>query len=76
MPTKLARWGNSLALRINRNICEGANLQADDQMYIRLLDSGDILVRAAKPRAIPDGYKVPDKEALREPTDAEILAQW
>lgn len=76
MSTKLARWGNSMGLRISREIIESAGWMAGEILCLRLLDSGELMVRAAKPRAIPDGYKVPDKEALREPTDAEILAQW
>ena len=52
MPTKLCRWGNSLGLRIPRTIADVARLKAGDQLVIRLLDSGDILVRAANPNAV------------------------
>ena len=76
MSTKLARWGNSLGLRIGRDLAEAAAWKAGQILCLRLLDSGEVIVRAAKPRAIPDGFRVPDKEALRQPTDAEILAQW
>ena len=76
MSTKLARWGNSLGLRIGRDLAECAAWKAGDILCLRLLDSGEVIVRAAKPRGVPEGYKVPDKEAVRQPTDEEVLAQW
>ena len=80
MPTKLARWGNSLGLRIGRQIAECASLKVGDQMYVRVLDSGDILVRAVRPRAIPAGYKVPggneSEGPVREQSEEEIRAKW
>ena len=63
MPSKLSKWGNSLGVRVPSHIAERAGLQCGDQLYIRLLDSGDILVRAARPGAGPPGYAVPNGSA-------------
>lgn len=63
MPSKLSKWGNSLGVRVPSHIAERAGLQCGDQLYIRLLDSGDILVRAARPGAVPPGYAVPNGDA-------------
>jgi antitoxin MazE len=77
---RLCMWGHSMGLRIPKYVAECAALKVGDEMYVRVLDSGDILVRAAKPRAIPAGYKVADgnesEDPFRELTDAEVLAQW
>jgi antitoxin component of MazEF toxin-antitoxin module len=62
MPVKLSRWGNSLGLRISRDIIERAALKPGDLMFIRLTDSGDIIVRPFKAREIPEGYQVPGTE--------------
>ena len=63
MPSKLSKWGNSLGVRVPSHIAERAGLQCGDQLYIRLLDSGDILVRAVRPGAIPPGYAVSNGSA-------------
>lgn len=58
MPTKLNRWGNSIGIRIPRHVAEIANLKAGDFVYVRVLDGGDIQVRAVKPRLVDEGYEV------------------
>lgn len=57
MPSKLSKWGNSLGVRVPSHIAERAGLQCGDQLYIRLLDSGDILVRAASSGRGPTGLR-------------------
>ncbi len=47
---KLCKWGNSLGLRVPAYVADCAHLKAGDQLSVRLLDSGDILVRPMKPR--------------------------
>lgn len=79
MPTKLSRWGNSLGLRVSSHIVETAGLKVGDLMYIRILDSGDILVRAVKPRDVHAGYAVDDgepREPARELTKEEVRLKW
>lgn len=56
MASKLCKWGNSLGLRVPRIIVEQASLQAGDYLYIRLMDSGDIVIRAVKEREVHGGY--------------------
>lgn len=73
MPTKLSRWGNSAGLRLPRHVLECAGLQIGDEVYVRALDSGDVLVRAAKPRETPGGSV---GGAVVEKTDEQILAEW
>lgn len=53
----LSRWGNSLGLRLPKYVTERAALQAGDQVHVRLLDSGEILVRVARARAIPAVFR-------------------
>ena len=50
MPTKLCKWGNSIGLRIPRNVVDCGALKSGDEMHVRLLDTGDILVRTVKPQ--------------------------
>lgn len=73
MPTKLCRWGNSIGLRIGKYQAEVAGLRIGDEVYVRLLDSGDLLVSAAKPRKTPGGSF---SGAVVEKTDEQILAEW
>jgi antitoxin component of MazEF toxin-antitoxin module len=73
---RLSKWGHSLGLRIPKHVATCAALKVGDELGVRLLDCGSLLVTPTKPRGVPDGYKVPDKEAVRQPTDEEILAQW
>ena len=51
---KLTRWGNSVGVRIPAHVLGAAGLQASDQVYVRLLDNGDIRVRPVKGRQPSD----------------------
>lgn len=57
MSTKLCKWGNSLGLRLPKYVAERTGLQAGDYVFIRLLDSGEIMVRPVKEREAV-GYAV------------------
>lgn len=76
----LSRWGNSLGLRLPKYVTDRAALQAGDQVHVRLLDSGEILVRVTRARAIPavfrplDGDGVPT--AAKPLTDEDVAAVW
>ncbi|RZI43674.1 hypothetical protein EGT07_07860 [Herbaspirillum sp. HC18] len=80
MPVKLSQWGNSYGLRISRDLAERAALEVGDYVYIRLLDSGDILVRPVKPRDVPAGYLVPEhlseRQSYRTTVKDAIEAPW
>lgn len=79
MPSKLCKWGNSLGLRLPQHIAERASLRSGDYLYVRLMDSGDIVIRPVKERDIHAGY-LPDDAAPKDktgvPTDEEGLAPW
>ena len=55
--TMLSRWGNSLGLRLPKYVTERAALQAGDHVHVRLLDSGEILVRIAHAKDIPAVFR-------------------
>lgn len=71
MPTKLSRWGNSAGLRLPRHVLECAGLQISDEVCVRVLDSGDVLVTPVKANNAPVRQV---KVVVREMTEAEILA--
>lgn len=80
MPTRLCKWGNSLGLRISHDIAERAVLEAGDYMYIRLMDSGDIVIRPVKQRETPAGYEVRDRaqsnKLVKPLSDEEVRMKW
>ncbi len=73
MGVRITRWGNSAGLRICRQVLACAGLRVGDEVYVRVLDSGDVLVRAVKPREPPGGNVT---GAVVEKTDEQILAEW
>jgi antitoxin component of MazEF toxin-antitoxin module len=40
----IARWGNSLALRIPKSVAEAAGIKAGSPVGVRTLDSGGVLI--------------------------------
>ena len=64
MPVKLNRWGNSLGVRLPQYVVERAALHPGDYLFIRLADSGDIVIKPVKARDIHAGY-VPDDSPPR-----------
>lgn len=75
MSTRLSRWGNSLGLRIPYHIAQVASLKAGDQMYVRLLDSGDILVSPVDKGNHP-GCSITPVPAPKPLTDADVRQYW
>jgi len=63
---RLSRWGNSAALRVPRHVLDCAALKIGDAMYVNVLPSGDLLVRAARPRESPVGYVLGNAPAKGE----------
>lgn len=80
MPVKLSKWGNSLGLRISRELAERAALEPGDYMFLRLLDSGEILIRPVKPKDVPAGYAIPQQltggESTRDVVQEAISEPW
>jgi antitoxin MazE len=48
--TQIAKWGNSLAVRIPRAIVEQARLAEGDRLSLGLTKDGSVLMRPAKRR--------------------------
>jgi antitoxin MazE len=48
--TQLAKWGNSLALRIPKSVAEGAHLREGDRLTLDLTKEGNLIVRLARKR--------------------------
>ena len=77
---KLSRWGNSLGVRIPAHVAQRAAMQEGDEIYVRLLDSGEVLMCVAKARDVPavlrplTGDGVP--AASKPLTDAEVRSLW
>jgi antitoxin component of MazEF toxin-antitoxin module len=76
MTTRLSRWGHSTGLRVPRHVLECAGLRAGDEVYVRALENGDVLIRAVKPRPDVFDESVGRPAPKVELTEAEILADW
>lgn len=48
MKTQVARWGNSLAVRLPRSVVHGAHLQEGDKVDLQVEDNGTIVVVPAR----------------------------
>ncbi len=49
--TRIGKWGHSGAIRINANVLECAGLCVGDDVLVRALDDGSLLVIPAKKRS-------------------------
>jgi antitoxin MazE len=47
---QIAKWGNSLAVRLPRGIIRDANLAEGDRVSLAVTKDGDILLRAGRPK--------------------------
>jgi antitoxin MazE len=47
MTTQVARWGNSLAIRIPRNVVQDAGLREGESVDISVADDGAVILRRA-----------------------------
>lgn len=74
MATKLNRWGSSLGLRLPQYVVERAGLAAGDYLYIRLLDSGELMIRAVKAGYGPAEYQSAGAEAQPQKSEPEL--EW
>jgi antitoxin MazE len=48
--THMARWGNSLAMRIPKHVAEQASLDDGDELLVEVDAKGTLIVRTAKGR--------------------------
>ena len=51
MPASVARWGNSLALRLPRGIAEQAHLSEGSPVTLAV-ENGRIIIESARPRYV------------------------
>ncbi len=79
MPSKLSKWGNSLGVRLPSYIAERAGLRNGDYLYIKLMDSGDIVIHPVKQTDVHPGYAtagVAEAKPLAVLSDEEVLKEW
>lgn len=79
MPSKLSKWGNSLGVRLPSYIAERAGLRNGDYLYIKLMDSGDIVIRPVKPQDVHPGYATSgnaEAKPLAVLSDDEVRKGW
>lgn len=48
--TQVAKWGNSLALRIPKSVAQDAQLQEGDPVTVTVASQGNLVVKAARHR--------------------------
>lgn len=70
MPTQLARWGNSLGLRISKAVAEAAQLRAGDSVDVTVED-GTVIIRPSQPR-----YELDDLVARITPRNRHRETDW
>lgn len=70
MTTQLARWGNSLGLRLPKSVAQAARLEEGDAVEI-LVEDGTILVRPARPT-----YVLRDLVARITPKNRHGQTEW
>lgn len=49
MQTQVAKWGNSLAVRIPKALAERARLREGDRLEMTLSEDGSLVLRACRP---------------------------
>lgn len=49
MNTQLAKWGNSLAVRIPKQVAEQAHLREGDRLELNVTSDGTVVLKSAKP---------------------------
>ena len=79
MPSKLPKWGNSLGVRLPSYVAERAGLRNGDYLYIKLTDSGDIVIRPVKQTEAHPGYATAveaEAKPLAVLSDEEVLKEW
>lgn len=72
MPVKLCRWGNSHGIRVPAHVLERTGLCAGDFLYIRVADSGEIVIKPVKVRDIPAGFQSLSGSAKPKSEEKEV----
>jgi antitoxin MazE len=79
MRTSIAKWGNSLAVRLPRQVAEAANLQEGAEVEITL-DDGKLMIVPQRPRyqlsELLAGYKPKHRHAEQEWGKPKGKEEW
>ena len=71
---RIAKWGNSLSVRIPTSITQNLQLKTGEECYLRLLDSGDILIRLA--RLKPGASLNEASDSVRQISKSQKPERW
>ena len=71
---RIAKWGNSLSVRIPTSIAQNLQLTNGEECYLRLLDSGDILIRLA--RLKPGASVIEASDSVRQISKSQKPERW
>ena len=71
---RIAKWGNSLSVRIPTSITQNLQLKTGEECYLRLLDSGDILIRLA--RLKPGAAVNEASDSVRQISKSQKPERW
>ena len=71
---RIAKWGNSLSVRIPTSISQNLQLTNGEECYLRLLDSGDILIRLARQK--PGAAVNEASDSVRQIPKREQPERW
>ncbi len=69
--TQIAKWGNSLAVRIPKALAEKARLTEGDRVSLDLTNDGDIVLRSARRR-----YTLRDLVSKITPKNRHAETNW
>jgi len=69
--TRLARWGNSLALRIPKTVAEDARLSEGDQLTVAVAKDGSLSLRPARRK-----YRLEDLVSRITPRNRHQETDW
>jgi antitoxin MazE len=71
MHTQIAKWGNSLALRIPKALAQQVRWQEGDRLELVVNENGEVLLRPAKP-----AYRLEDLVAGITPDNRHSETAW
>ena len=72
---RLTRWGNSTGLRLSADVMQASGLRPGDYVQVRLLDSGEIRVRAVGLVAQQRAAAMDADEPLATPQRPKVM-EW
>ncbi len=70
MPTRIAKWGNSLALRLPRKVAADAHLKEGTAVELRV-EGDSLIVTPARPK-----YQLSELLSQSKPAHRQKEAEW